>query len=116
MKKLDRSKLVMLVVTTLLTILPMFVGILLWNQLPDQISMEFATRGTFGEYSPKWVPVILLPVFFTIAHVIAFVSLANTDDAKKERYGLMGMLGYILGPCISIICAVATFGTALGYF
>ena len=43
----------LVIVTSLLTLLPLFAGLLLWNQLPDRIATHFGFDGTPNGWSGK---------------------------------------------------------------
>ena len=72
-----------LILTTILTLLPMVVGFILWNKLPDQIATHFGSNGEPNGWSSKVVAVIGLPALLATVHLACFfITLA---DPKKQR-------------------------------
>ena len=72
-----------LILTTILTLLPMVVGFILWNKLPDQIATHFGSNGEPNGWSSKPIAVIGLPALLTAVHLACFfITLA---DPKKQR-------------------------------
>lgn len=52
-----------ILVTTFVTLLPMFVGLFLWNQLPDKMPTHFNGQGVVDGYSGKPFAVIGIYLF-----------------------------------------------------
>ena len=46
-----RKHRVLIIITSLITLLPILVGILCWNRLPDTIATHFASDGTPNGFS-----------------------------------------------------------------
>ncbi|MBQ4504805.1 MAG: DUF1648 domain-containing protein, partial [Firmicutes bacterium] len=51
-----------LIITTLITALPILVGLILWNQLPEQVATHFNFAGEADGWSSKAFAVIGLPL------------------------------------------------------
>ena len=56
------------VVTTIITVLPMLVGLLLWNRLPEQIATHFDANGNPDGWSSRFVAVFGLPLILLAVH------------------------------------------------
>ena len=70
-------------VTCIITILPMFLGLFLWNRLPDQIATHFDFNGTPDGYSSKRFAVIGIYVFCLFMHI--FCAVVTCLDPKKKN-------------------------------
>ena len=72
-----------LILTTILTLLPMALGLILWNKLPDQIATHFGSNGEADGWSSKAFAVLGLPALLAAVHLACFfITLA---DPKKQR-------------------------------
>ena len=58
------------IVTCIITVLPILVGLLLWDQLPDRVATHFGTDGTPNGYSSRLFAVIGIYLFCLAAHVL----------------------------------------------
>ena len=55
------NKKVLIITTSLITLLPILIGILCWNRLPDTVATHFSSDGTPNGFSPKIFAVLGLP-------------------------------------------------------
>ena len=72
-----------LILTTILTLLPMVIGFILWNKLPDQVATHFGSNGEPDGWSSKAFAVVGLPFLLTAVHLGCF--LITFADPKKQR-------------------------------
>lgn len=72
-----------LILTTILTLLPMVIGFILWNKLPDQVATHFGSNGEPDGWSSKAVAVVGLPALLTAIHLACFFI--TFADPKKQR-------------------------------
>ena len=115
MDKNKKGKQIFTVITSVIALSPMAVGLFLWNQLPAMLSIKLATGAAFGEAGPKWLVVFILPIIFTLGHLICMKALVAKDDII-DRMGVIGYLGYVICPVLSVISGAQAYGTALGWF
>ena len=73
-----------LVITSIVTVLPMLIGVILWNQLPDTMATHFGSDGTPNGWSSKWFAVFGLPVFLVIVNILC--TLITETDPRRSRY------------------------------
>lgn len=99
--------------TTLITLLPIAVGLLLWNQLPEQIATHFSMNGTPDGWSSKGFTVFVLPLVLAGVHWICIV--ATFHDPKKSNIGekMLQLVLWIV-PILSCVTYGAIFAIALG--
>ena len=103
-----------LIVTTIITLLPILVGLFYWNQLPDTMATHFDMEGTPNGWSSKWFAVIGIPGFLTLVHLLCTL-LTETDPRRHKYPEKMMKLVYWICPVVSWICAGATISYELGY-
>ena len=73
-----------LIITSIITALPILIGVVLWNRLPDTMATHFGSDGTPNGWSSKWFAVIGLPIFLAVLNV--FCIAATENDPRRERY------------------------------
>ena len=103
-----------LIITTLLLLLPMIAGILLWDQLPEKLPSHWGINGEVDGWSSKPFAVFgLSSIMIVMQWLCAFVS---TIDPRYKNYNpkMMKLVLWIC-PAISIILNSMVYATALGY-
>ena len=103
----------LVIVTTLITLLPILVGIFLWDQLPDRVATHFNIHGEPDGWSSKVFGVIGLPLILTGTHVICV--LATLADPKKQNIqDKMFRLVLWITPLISFFVMGLIYSYSLG--
>lgn len=103
----------MLILTGILTLLPMLAGIFFWKRLPEEMVTHFDSYGTANGRSSKWLAVFGLPLFLFAVNFICTPACEN--DPKRAGYPKQMMkILYWICPVVSWICAVSIYGYALG--
>jgi len=103
-----------LIITTLIAALPILVGLILWNQLPDQMATHFNIAGEADGWSSKAFAVIGLPLILVGVHVICTVA-TLADPRKQNISDKIFRLVLWITPCISLLVMGGTYAYALGY-
>ena len=106
--KENKSK---VIITSIVTVFPMFIGFLLWNRLPDKIATHFSGGVADGNK-------IIGSCIFTgrIIRVIHLFCLGVTlNDPKKRNIGnmMMSVIFWIV-PVLSLVSNLSIYGYALG--
>lgn len=101
-----------LLLTSLVVLLPLFAGLLLWNQLPNTIATHFGADNTADGWSSKPFTVFAIPLFLLAIHLVCLF--ATFHDPKKENIGrkLLSILFWMV-PTISCITSFVIYGIAL---
>ena len=105
---------VTLIITSLLTLVPILAGLLLWDQLPDQLPFHWDIHGQVDGWASKTQAVFLMPALLLALHwVCVFASCA---DPKRANYNDKTFhLVLWLCPVLSLLIHMLVYGTALGY-
>ena len=102
-----------IIITTIVCLLPILIGILLWNKIPNEVATHFDSQGIPNGWSSKGFAVFGLPLFVTGCHLLCTV--ATCADPKSQRLGgKMFKLILWICPLISLFCVVSVYGYALG--
>ncbi len=99
--------------TTVVCLLPVAVGLILWTQLPDQIVSHFTADGTVNGLSSKSFMVFGMPVFLAIVHLacLLFVEADPRSDGISSR--LRGII-YWICPSVSLLVCLSCYAVSLG--
>ena len=73
----------MLLITLGIILLPIIMGLLLWNQLPDTVVTHWGANNQPDGYSSKGFAVIGLPAILSAAHLICIISVSIDPKAKN---------------------------------
>ncbi|MGT2958660.1 hemolysin expression modulating protein [Streptococcus bovimastitidis] len=101
-----------LLITSLVTLLPILIGLLLWKQLPNQVPTHFDFSGKADDYSSKTFAVFFLPLFMLAIHL--FTVWLVSKDPKSGRLRKMAGLVYWIVPAISLFAQTMVFFAATG--
>ena len=103
-----------LIITSIATILPIVIGVFLWNRLPDMMATHFGTDNMANGYSSKvfavfGIPLICLALLWVGALIIAH------DPRRQNITPKMFTLGLWIAPIISLVVAATMYTINLGY-
>ena len=103
-----------LIITSIVTILPVLIGIICWNRLPDVMATHFGTNNEANGFSSKVFAVFGLPlVLLAVLWVGAFVT---AHDPKRQNISpKMFSLMLWIAPAISLVAAATVYPVNLGY-
>lgn len=102
----------LVIATILVTLLPIAVGLILWNRLPDQVPIHFGADGQADGWGGKAYAVFFLPIL--LAAIQGFcLAMMHWDPKRKNIKGKpMGVMIWVC-PVISLLTSSITYGTAL---
>lgn len=103
-----------LIAGTLVILLPMLVGLILWTRLPEQLPTHFGTSGEVNGYSSKAFAVFGLPGFLLAVHWLCALT-TGIDPKARNLEGRMFQLVLWVCPVIAVMVMVLVYGNALGY-
>ena len=83
-----------IILTSVVTVLPIVIGLLLWNRLPDTIATHFTFDNVANGWSSKPFTVLGLPIILTVLHLVAVT--VSLNDPKRKNYWRKDAFGCIL--------------------
>ena len=101
------------IITTLITLLPIAIGLILWDRLPDTIATHWGADGEANGWSDKVHAVFFLPCMLAVIHLIA-AAVVLADPKRKNIHRKPMMLTLWIVPVISLITNGSTYVIALG--
>lgn len=106
----DNKKTVIL--TSILTLLPIIVGVIYWNQLPAQMATHFGYSGEPNGWSSKGFAVFGLPLIVLALHLLCVFGTGK--DPRYDRYPeKMKKIVLWICPICCWICSLGTYGYEL---
>ena len=104
---------VLIIASFLVTLLPLFVGLLLWNQLPDVIATHFGLNNEPDGWTSKTGTVFGIPVFLCAMQAICIWATSADPRKKNISEKAFKIVIWIIPACSLIVC-LASYGMALG--
>ena len=103
-----------IIISSIVTILPMFAGFLMWHKLPEKLPTHWNFEGEIDGWSSKPFAVIFLPLIMLAFHLIC--TLAISCDPKTQNFNnkVFGIVLWVC-PILSLLCTTATYAAALGF-
>jgi len=92
---LKRQKL-KLILSSLIIILPIFAGLILWNQLPEQIVTHWSFDGTPNGWSSKPFAVFGLPLILLALHLFCLCITFWDPKNENQNKGIFNLVMWII--------------------
>lgn len=103
-----------IILTTIVCLLPMLAGVILYSRLPDTIATHWGANGEPDGWSSKTFAVFAIPGI--IAGINLFGQFAMRTDPKRQNMNpALFNIGIWTAPVISVLASAFIFATALGY-
>ena len=99
--------------TAAITLLPILLGLLLWNQLPDKLPTHFGVDGAADGFSGKGFAVFGLPLLMLFFHGVIFFATRLDKQNRGHNEKVLNLVGLIF-PTMSIVNSVVIYSLALG--
>ena len=103
-----------LIITSLICLLPMLVGALVYSRLPEQVATHFDLQGNPDGWSSRPFAVFGLPGILLAVNLLTPFAL-QADPKHKNMSGALVNIVIWTVPVISLLCSGLTLGRALGY-
>lgn len=102
-----------LILTSLLILLPIAVGLLLWDRLPEAFATHWGFDGQADGFSSPAFAVFVPPLILLAVHWLCIFVTARDPKNQDRNYKPFGMVLWII-PVISNLSSGVTFALALG--
>lgn len=103
-----------MILTSVILLLPMVIGLIVWNKLPDQIPLHWGINGEVDGWGSKSVLVFGLPVF-TVALQWLCALASSLDKRSGSIKGKVEQLVLWICPFISLLVHTLVYTKILGY-
>ena len=110
MKKYNKT---LILITTLVTLLPILAGVILWNQLPDTMVTHFDFNNQPNGFSSKAFTVFGIPAILALIHLFA-IFVVGTDPKAEAQNGKVRTLVVWIVPIVSVVVCGLMYAYNMG--
>ena len=103
-----------LIITSVVILLPVLAGILLWNQLPDPMPSHWNASGEVDDWSSKPFAIFGLPLILLAAQWLCVLGTAADPKKNNHPQKILHLVLWII-PVLSVVMHTVVYLTALGY-
>lgn len=103
-----------LILTTVICLLPIMAGLILYSRLPERVPTHFDFSGTPDGWSSRPFAVFGLPCLLAALNVFLYACL-NRDPKRANMSGALKTVSQWSLPVLSVLCYGLTLTAALGY-
>ena len=103
-----------LIITSVVILLPILAGILLWNQLPDPMPSHWNASGEIDGWSSKPFAIFGLPLILLAAQWLCVLGTAADPKKNNHPQKILHLVLWII-PVLSVVLHTVVYLTALGY-
>ena len=100
-----------LILTSLILLLPILAGLLLWDKLPDQMPIHWNAAGEIDRYATKAEAAIGMPLILLGIHFLAITVTAFDPKNKNANHKAFGLVLW-LAPILSMLITGMTYAAA----
>lgn len=101
------------IITSLIILLPMLFGILVWNRLPEQLISHWNPEGIADGWSSRFTAVFVIPLFILFVHWFCIFVTARDPKSQNQSSKIFDTVLWIC-PGVSLIVGALIYATAFG--
>lgn len=113
MTKMTREERIELILTTIVCLIPVIAGIILYSRLPDRIATHWDAQGNVNGMSSKFTGAIIFPGILVLLNVI-FPLLLRIDPKYENMNSKLKTISHWIIPVVAMFCSGATLAAGLG--
>ncbi len=98
-------------ITSITILLPILIGIFLWNRLPEQMPIHYDINGNPDNYAGKAFAVFVMPVVLLMLQWICIFAASKQKDSLNAK---MKQLVLWIIPILSVFVSFIMYRSALG--
>ena len=103
-----------LIITSVVILLPILAGVILWNQLPDPMPSHWNASGEIDGWSSKPFAIFGLPLIMLAAQWLCMLGTAADPKKNNHPEKIMHLVLWII-PVLSVVMHTFVYLIALGY-
>ena len=108
-----KKNLKVLIITSVILLLPILAGLLLWNQLPEQMPTHWNAAGEVDGWSSKPFAVFCLPLIMLAAQWLCMLGTAADPKKNNHPEKVLHLVLWII-PVLSVVLHTVTYAVAMG--
>ncbi len=99
--------------SSVVILLPMFIGTFLWNELPERMAIHWGFDGNADGFGTSVLIVFVMPALSLLFHWICIVISYMDKKMKEQNRKITGLMWWIV-PFISTFSSVMIYASAFG--
>ena len=103
-----------LVITSFVCLLPIIMGIAVWDKLPDVMAIHFNVNNVADNFAPKPLVLLGLPVMMMLLQVLCCV-VNDVTVYKRGQSVKFEMVSKWIVPIMTVVLQITTIGYSLGW-
>ena len=103
-----------LIITSVVILLPILAGVILWNQLPDPMPSHWNASGEIDGWSSKPFAIFGLPLIMLAAQWLCVLGTAADPKKNNHPEKILHLVLWII-PVLSVVMHTFVYLIALGY-
>ena len=110
MRKISKT---LFLISSVITLLPIFIGLLLWNRLPAQLPSHFGLSGEADAWIGKPFAVVVPYLILLAVHLLCIFLTHRDPGQEQQNRKLLGLV-YWICPLCALFIAGLSYSAALG--
>lgn len=102
-----------IIISSVLILLPILAGLILWNSLPEQIAVHWNINNVPDGFASKAMAVFVIPIFILALHLLGIFATVFDKRNKNQSKKIVGILFWIC-PSISWLFGITVYTHAMG--
>lgn len=102
------------VITCLLTLLPILVGLLLYNKLPARMAIHFGLNDSPNGFAAKIWAICAIPILMLLLQLLVFYLIAHESKSGSLNFKIVNITLWFI-PIIVNVTSYSIYAFALGY-
>ena len=102
-----------LIISSIVTLLPILFGLIMWNQLPDTMTTHWGADGQADGYSSKVFTIFFTPLFLLGMHLFCIWITDLTNRGNGQDPKVMNLI-FCMIPVISLLSNGMVYAIAMG--
>ena len=103
----------LMILTSVITLLPIAAGLLLWDQLPETMAIHWNSHGVADGWASRPMVVFGLPLFLLAIHWLG-VWMTGQDKRNRHQNEKVLQMMFWIAPVVSLFGCGGTYALALG--
>ncbi len=101
-----------LLISSMLILLPILFGVIMWNKLPEQMAVHWGIEGADG-FAPRLATVILIPCLLLLTHWVCILITFKDNEKTGQGDRTLKIVLWII-PVLSLYSNGIIYATAFG--
>ncbi len=101
------------ILLTLIILLPILAGVILWDKLPSQMPIHWGPSGEVDGYASRGFAVFFFPVMMAVMFWICLVVSTLDNKNRNQNKKAQEIVWWII-PCLSVVMNTVVYLVALG--